>query len=93
MTTTVQTLTEDQWIAIYQPETNAQGELYVQRDWYTPADRDLIQQAESERRLWTMVDCDDKLWIMAGAHRVNHLYYIITAVPYPEGTHIDVNCD
>jgi hypothetical protein len=79
------TLTEDEWDEKFQPETDEEGCLYVQRDWTNAADLPLIDQALAERRLWTMVEDDDgNMCIAQGYRRVNRLYYIICTVPYGE---------
>lgn len=33
-------------------------------------------------RCWTCLDCDGKLYLAAGFHYVNRLYYVITDQPY-----------
>lgn len=45
-------------------------------------DRIDYQKAEKENRLWTVLDCDGKLYIKAGWHFVNRLHYVITNEPY-----------
>ena len=36
-------------------------------------------------RIWTMLDCDGKIYISPGWHYVNRMDYIITEVPWKEG--------
>lgn len=83
---TLTTLTEDAFIAQFQPEAWPNGDLYRQRDWEHDGHRKLIQQAEAERRLWTMVEDDHgDLVLVQGFAWANRMYYVICAVPTPEG--------
>ncbi len=41
-----------------------------------------MHKAHAEKRLWTVLDCDGKLYIMAGWYFVNRLHYVITNEPY-----------
>lgn len=34
-------------------------------------------------RIWTLLDCDGKLYVCAGWHYVNRLGYFITDIPWP----------
>ena len=73
-------LTENQFIARYQPEENGQGGYYRQREWST--DEEALAQAVQEGRCWTAVDDDNgEFCIVHGNHLVNRLFYIITAIP------------
>jgi len=92
MTTT--TLTEDAFIAQFQPEAWPNGELYRQFDWADEEDFERIQQAQDERRLWTMVEDDHgNPALVQGFARVNRLYYVICAVPTPEGVAYTITMD
>jgi hypothetical protein len=53
-----------------------------QFDWTYMVDVAFYSNAEREKRLWTVVDCDGKLYIMAGWHFVNRMYYVVTNEPY-----------
>jgi hypothetical protein len=76
------TLTEDQFIRRYNPETTPQGEYYRQREWYDSDDANELRRAVSENRCWTMVDDDDgNPCIDWGNRVVNRIYNIITALP------------
>lgn len=35
--------------------------------------------------IWTVIDCDGKLYISAGYHRVNRMNYMITQIPWQDG--------
>lgn len=35
--------------------------------------------------VWTLVDCDDRLYVIPGMHYVNRMGYYITEVPAAEG--------
>ena len=39
-------------------------------------------EMNKQNRCWTCLDCDGKLYLSAGFHYVNRLYYIITDQPY-----------
>lgn len=76
------TLTDDQFIRRYKPETTPQGEYYRQREWYDQNDIPELRRAVIENRCWTMVDDDgDKPCIDWGSRVVNRLYNIITTRP------------
>jgi hypothetical protein len=76
------TLTDDQFIARYKPETTEHGDYYRQRDWTVPEDQVEIEKATAEHRIWTAGDDDDgNFCISSGWHYVNRLYYIITEIP------------
>lgn len=53
-----------------------------QFEHFEPLDKIQMDIAQKENRLWTVVDCDGKLYIMAGWHFVNRLHYVITNEPY-----------
>lgn len=35
--------------------------------------------------IWTLVDCEGKMYIIPGWHYVNRMNYIITEIPWKEG--------
>ena len=39
--------------------------------------------ASNSKHVWTLVDCDGKLWICEGLHYVNRMGYFVTEVPAP----------
>jgi hypothetical protein len=87
-------LSEEEWIEAFQPEEDAHGGLYVQRDWTEADDLKVIEQARVERRLWTAVEGDGgNIGILQGYHRVNRLYYIICAVSHAEDEAIEVEVE
>ena len=76
------TLNDDQFIARYDPETDAEGNYYRQRDWCDPQDLALIDRAAAEGRCWTMVENDDgDPCLVEGKRLVNRLYYVVTRLP------------
>lgn len=86
------TLTEDEFIARFQPEMDADG--YIQYGWTRPADVARVRAADAERRTWTMVDTDSgDLALVDHCARVNREYYVICAVPRPPNTSFDVVFD
>jgi len=88
------TLTEDEFIVRFQPETHPDGSLYVQREWSTHAELRFLEQMHYERRLWTVVigDCGN-FGILQGYCYVNRDYYIVCAVPYASDDVFDVQCE
>ena len=44
---------------------------------------DFIRQ-RPESRIWTLVDCDGKLYVTSGYHFVNRMGYFITELPFTE---------
>lgn len=51
---------------------------------YSATDLVEIEKADKENRLWTVLDCDGKLYISAGRHFVNRMHYVITEEPYDQ---------
>jgi hypothetical protein len=47
-------------------------------------DQSAIDKADTENRLWTVLDCNGKLYISAGRHFVNRMHYVITEEPYDQ---------
>jgi hypothetical protein len=79
-------MTLDAFDDAYEPEQNADGSLYRQRDWTVPEDFDAVQAAMPERRVWTMLDGGT---VVSGRAVVNRVFYIITAHPYGEDESIE----
>lgn len=73
-------LTDDQFVNRYKPETYKNGELYVQREWST--DRALLEAAVETNRCWTAIDDDfGRFCFVEGNRMVNRIYNIITERP------------
>lgn len=76
------TLTENQFENRYGPETDENGDLYRQREWYEPEDKVELEKAVAENRCWTAIDDDNGHWCLVWGNRVvNRLYNIITERP------------
>jgi hypothetical protein len=75
-------ITDDEFYTRFKPEE--QDECWpVQRDFCVPEDVELLEQARAENRIWTQLECDDDVLVLAsGYHYVNALYYVITAMPW-----------
>jgi hypothetical protein len=58
--------------------------------WGGPNDLAAIQQADQQRRLWTIIDFDGIVGLGSGNHFVNRLGYVITEVSVPDNVIIDV---
>ena len=96
--TAPQIITEDEWAETYRPMPAASGDGGFDfgdgptlLDWTQPADLALIKAAE-EDRIWTVVDGDGGLVIVAGHHFVNRMGYIVTENPR-ENDDIEVEMD
>ena len=48
-------------------------------------DLERVRQTHS-RHIWTLLDCDGKLVIVAGYHLVNRMNYLITKNQWSDGT-------
>ena len=84
-------LTEDEFIARFAPEGARDGSVYVQRYWFSVPERQLLERADAERRLWTYVnDGAGNGAPVQGYHVVNREFYIVCEVPYAQGDHISV---
>jgi hypothetical protein len=87
-------LSEDEWVEQFQPETDENGDLYVQRDWTVGEDLEVIKQALQENRLWTAVEgCGGNFYIEQGFWKVNRLFYIVCNVPFAEGEDVLVETE
>lgn len=62
-------------------ETN-QRDNSQQFEHFEPLDLMAMHKAQDQNRLWTVVDCSGKLYLMAGFYFVNRLHYVITNEPY-----------
>jgi hypothetical protein len=91
MRKTLIALTEDQFIDRFKPEHDAEGTVYVQRE--LPKDRLAILDAQAGRRLWTMVEAEDSMYLVQGSHYVNRLYYVICEVPYEKDEEFEIEMD
>jgi len=99
MTTTFIQLTEDEFDAAYPLVTN---HLNPHASWafddgsgclfetYGP-ELDFLRQHD-RRMVWTLVDGDDgDLYVVSGYHYVNRIGYLISTVPVPDDTEIEVH--
>lgn len=51
-------------------------------------------QYEDPRTVWTVLDGDDgDLYVASGYHFVNRIGYLVSTVPIPEGTFIQVHIE
>lgn len=54
---------------------------------------DFVRQ-QASRYVWTLIDGDDgNLYVVSGPHFVNRIGYLISQVPIPENTFIEVRLD
>lgn len=64
----------------FRPEMDETGESLKQYDFDDPAVTNV--SPEQEHFIWTMLDCDGKMFIVPQHHTVNRMYYVRTAVPW-----------
>jgi hypothetical protein len=86
----------DVWVRRYQPQRNTvnrrapfDGTMY---ETYGPeVEAAWAQYQKDAATVWTLIDCEGKVYISAGWHRVNRLGYFVCAVPFgAEGMQRDV---
>ena len=53
-------------------------------DPYDPANKDIISEAASENRLWSLLEENGIMWFELGLHMVNYFGIIICKVPCNE---------
>jgi len=70
------TMSEDHWINAYNPIT------------HSPVDK--VDSFVPERNVWTLVEADDKLYILNGFRVVNKIGYHITEERWKYGQEIEV---
>lgn len=63
----------------YQPVMDMTGETLQQFDFHDP-----ILASQPPEHIWTMLDCDGKMRIVNGWHRVNRMYYVLTKLPWTD---------
>ena len=66
----------------YSPEIKEDGTILFEtygEDW------DKVRRT-SHQNIWTLVDCDGKLVIVAGCHLVNRMNYLVTKNQWRDGT-------
>jgi hypothetical protein len=39
---------------------------------------ELVNSKKNKKRVWTMVDSDDGMYLIAGYHLINRIYYVVT---------------
>lgn len=85
------------WGEKFQPETDPRDNDFVRLEPHDQAAMAKVDSADPAR-VWTMLDCgatdDDgeECWVLTnGKHFVNRLFYIICAVPVPEGEHYEIS--
>lgn len=83
---------ETEFIRRFKPETCGDGSYFRQRYWHDKGDNVAPSAAVDEHRCWTFVDNDDgrSMSFVDGNRAVNHLYNIITELPYDPGCMYDV---
>ena len=55
--------------------------------WFeTYGNEELFVRNADPKTVWTIVEGDESLWVIAGFHIVNRLGYLITQTPWTSGT-------
>ncbi len=70
------------WVRKYKPILDKHGECPIQFDHCIPSELVLINQAQAEHRLWTVVTEGNTWDIVSGMAFVNRMNYFITEVPH-----------
>jgi hypothetical protein len=85
------TITENEFIATYGPEANADSSYFRWRDWDTPEEQKALEEHAERRQLWTFADDGDgNTFFRNGYGLVNRIAYVFAEVPYAEGEDITV---
>ncbi|RUP38220.1 MAG: hypothetical protein EKK63_12635 [Acinetobacter sp.] len=50
--------------------------------WTNKSDMAEIEKAKQSNTLWTMLDCEGKMYLSAGYHLVNRMFYVICKKPH-----------
>ena len=71
----------DAWEAKYQP---IQNHITKNGDdkFETYGEEELFVRNTDPKRVWTIVEGDESLWVIAGFHIVDRLGYLITQTPW-----------
>lgn len=93
-------LTEDQFVDLYKPIGN-HLDPNASFDWgdgigtlfETYGDEAAFVKSQRPESIWTLLDCDGRLYIVSGWHYVNRLGYFITSVSVPSTSEITVTLD
>ena len=87
-------ITLDEWVDTYQPVTNPNndwGGAYSAFETYGD-DLDYVLQ-QDDRHVWTAIEHDEGITIVAGYHLVNRLQYFITIKPYDDFIEVPISID
>jgi hypothetical protein len=66
----------------YRPIRNQNGDTRWFETYGEELEEVKAQVTKDPRKVWTIVDCEGKLYVVAGCHFVNRLNYIITELPW-----------
>ena len=99
MTTTLIEITEDDFDAQYPLVTN---HLNPHASWAFNDDRGCLFETygqeldfvrrQDPRTVWTLIDGEDgDLYVVSGCHFVSRIGYLVSTVPAPDGTDIQVH--
>jgi hypothetical protein len=82
----------DTWVRDFRPVKNAFN-VHSGDDglmFETFGEELVFVRAQQPENIWTLLDCDGKLIVANGYHRVNRLGYYVTEVACPQNLQIDV---
>ena len=88
----------EEWVNKYQPLNNLLvedapfGEKMFET--YGP-ELDYVRDNIGKNTVWTIVDAEEKLYLIAGFHIVNRLGYLITEIPWKDeaGENLEIEID
>lgn len=77
----------DVWCDKFQPETISGEDSPRLYETYGDDLQHICHVADyNHSRLWTLLDCDGKLYLSPGFHIVNRINYVVCKNPWVEGT-------
>lgn len=82
--------TYDDFETLYQPIKNHLNKLAANEGtWFeTFGKEELFVRNIDNKRIWTIVEGDEHIWLIAGFHHVNRLGYLITKSVWKSTTEI-----
>jgi hypothetical protein len=88
-------LSYERWLEVYRPvkntfDANAPYDGYMFETY--GRELDFIRN-QPPKNIWTLVECDGKIFICEGFHYVNRLGYFTTWVDIPSGFYFSIKAD
>jgi hypothetical protein len=87
-------ITLDEWVDTYQPVINPNNDWgggYSSFETYGDDLQYILQQ--DDKHIWTEIEHDEGVTIVAGYHLVNRLQYFITIKPWTDDVEVPISID